>query len=138
MPINSRAKGQRGEREVIDMLQPIVDMVTYELGMETLLLQRNTIQSHKGGYDIIGLPWFAPEVKWCEVLDVKGWWKQCRSQAKSGQVPVLFYKSNGKGWNVVMYGGIGQDDVWTDATCTVDMDKFKVWFRLKLEHELKS
>lgn len=133
MSINSRAKGQRGEREIIDLLQPIVDMVTFDKGKKSMLLQRNQTQSDRGGYDIVGLPWFAPEVKWCEQPNVKDWWRQCTAQAKEGQIPVLFHKSNNNPWKVVMYGGIGQDAVWCDATVTVDIARFLVWFRMKLE-----
>lgn len=136
MPINSRAKGQRGEREVIDLLQPIVDEVTYDLGRKSMLLQRNTIQSDRGGYDIVGLPWFAPEVKWCEVKNVKLWWEQARKQAKEGQIPVLFYKSNHEPWRVVSYGGLGCDGAWIETTVEVDMHRFMIWFRLKLKAEL--
>lgn len=138
MPINSRAKGQRGERAIIDELQPIVDTVTYELGRESMLLQRNTLQSDRGGYDIVGLPWFAPEVKWCEVKNVKAWWGQCVSQARIGQIPVLFYKSNNEPWRVITYGGLGGTGAWLETTVEVDMHRFKIWFRLKLLYELTT
>ena len=75
----ARSKGQRGEREIVALLQAVVnevytaynrkvisttesELVQYRT-LEVPLLQRNTIQSDRGGYDIVGLDWLAPEVK---------------------------------------------------------------------------
>lgn len=129
-------KGKRAEREVIDLLQPIVDKTTYELNGPGIILQRNTIQADRGGSDIHGLEWLALEVKHHETMQVNEWWKQCRSQASRNQVPVLIYRCNHAPWLVKMYGGLGQDDVWVPSTVTVDVPAFLIWFRAKLEHEL--
>src|SRR5438045_4158293 len=72
----SRNKGKRAERQVIDLLQPIVDHCYKEAGLKPLLLQRNTVQSDQGGFDIIGLEWLALEVKHQEILNVDAWWQQ--------------------------------------------------------------
>lgn len=76
------SKGKRGEREVCDELQPIVDSVATSLGMSAPRIRRNLQQSGDGGEDIIGLPWYAIEVKRCETLALDRWWRQCVTQAR--------------------------------------------------------
>lgn len=103
MSINARSKGQRGEREIIDLLQPHINEVSRYNNMEPPLLQRNTLQSHQGGYDIVGLSGYAIEVKRVETEQpgqVEKWWEQTTRQAKEGEVPVLFYRMNKKPWKV--------------------------------------
>lgn len=77
----SRNKGQRGEREVIKLLQPTVSKVYMEAGFPSLELTRNLSQSQNGGFDIAGLDWLALEVKYQETENVKGWWEQACRQA---------------------------------------------------------
>ncbi len=105
----SRNKGQRGEREVIALLQNQVTLAYaamrnegYELGTEPRL-QRNTIQSDRGGYDIAGLKWMALEVKFQETLHVDAWWKQTVEQSGKGQEPVLVYRQSRQPWRVCMW-----------------------------------
>jgi hypothetical protein len=96
-------KGKRGEREVVKLLQAVVDKVHNEKssGLDCPRLQRNTLQSDKGGFDIVGLDWLAVEVKYHETLAVKQWWQQTVKQAKPGQQPVLFYRKSRSPWHVV-------------------------------------
>ena len=96
----SRDKGKRGEREVIHILQPIINKVCDYNNIERIILQRNTLQSDRGGYDIVGLDDFAIEVKRVEKLYVKRWWEQAQRQAKGSQIPVLFYRQSRKPWTV--------------------------------------
>lgn len=93
----SREKGKRGEREVVHILQAVVNEV---YGEKAPRIQRNTLQSDKGGYDLVGLEDFAIEVKRHEKLNVKAWWKQTLRQAK-GKFPVLFYRQNSVPWSVM-------------------------------------
>ena len=65
-----------------------------------MLLQRNTLQSDRGGYDIVGLEDFAIEVKRVEKLNIKKWWEQTLRQTRPGQIPVLFYRQSYKPWFV--------------------------------------
>lgn len=76
------SKGKRGEREVCDELQPVVDSVATSLGMTAPRIRRNLQQSGDGGEDILGLPWYAIEVKRCETLALDKWWQQCVTQAR--------------------------------------------------------
>jgi len=98
--INSRSKGQRGEREIVATLQEVIDRIYGPHDTERPILQRNTIQSDRGGYDLVGLPWFAPEVKHCETFQLDKWWAQCLRQAKQNQFPALFYRRNHIPWRV--------------------------------------
>ena len=101
----SRNKGQRGEREVIKLIQPIVDRVCEEVGCIPIPLERNLIQAHKGGADLHGLDWLALEVKYQETENLTAWWRQCVEQAKEHQTPILFYRRNFvREWRVKMYG----------------------------------
>lgn len=77
----SRNKGQRGEREVIQLLQPIVDKLYLEAHMDGPKLRRNLMQSQDGGFDVAGLEWLALEVKFQEIENTTGWWKQTCKQA---------------------------------------------------------
>lgn len=108
---SSLDKGKRGEREVVAMLQPIVDKVYAEFeGMvdartghviRGVRLQRNTLQSDAGGFDIVGLEWLALEVKYQETLNVEAWWRQTCGQAKEGQLPVLLYRKSRVEWKAM-------------------------------------
>lgn len=125
----SRDKGKRGEREIIALLQPVVDQAFKTLRMDSwdldTRLRRNTLQSDSGGYDIVGpgMDYFAVEVKFQEQLSVETWWKQTQEQTKHGQVPVLFYRKSRLPWRVrtelpVQYPGPWVH--WTQVEMTVD------------------
>jgi hypothetical protein len=101
--INSRTKGRLGEREIIDLLQPIVNEVYLTVEIPAPKLQRNSLQSDGGGFDIVGLDWIAIECKRCETLGVSNWWAQCVRQAGNDREPVLCYRQNGKAWRVQLY-----------------------------------
>lgn len=128
-------KGKRGEREVIKVLQPIVDEVYAKHELEAPILQRNTLQSDRGGFDIVGLEWMALEVKFQEQLSVNTWWKQTLRQARPNQLPVLFYRKSRMKWNVVttLYypNAIGAEPVMTEAT--VSLESFLEYFKRRLE-----
>lgn len=81
MNINVRAKGANGEREVCDLLQPIVDRVAAEHGLVAPRLRRNVEQCQVGGEDIVGLPWYSIEVKRVERVEIDKWWRQACVQA---------------------------------------------------------
>lgn len=156
---NSRDKGKRGERLVIDWLQPIVDEICQKINHAPIILQRNTIQSDKGGTDIVGIDWMAAEVKNAEQQNPAAlleWWIQCVSQAiawsspRRPLTPVLFYKKAGVQLRVRMFGHVG----WTadymgerytqlvncGHTCQVDIDKadFEIYFRNRMLYELQK
>ena len=114
MPINSRDKGQRGERQVAGILADLLGRVV-----------SRRIQNFKNDYDLIGLEQFgyAPEVKHhAKVTDsLKAeWWAQAERQAEvHGLVPVLIYRGNRQKWRAVVpaslfLGGEGWEGLeWT-------------------------
>ena len=92
---NSRTKGAAGEREVINILKQ-------HLPGETI--ERNLMQTAKGGYDFVLFNKYACEVK----RYAKGknyltaWWDQALRQASDvGMQPVLFYRFDRTPWRVV-------------------------------------
>ena len=147
MTINSRSKGGRGEREVIALLQPIVDDVYRQAGKQPPQLQRNSMQANGlGGCDIVGLPWLAIECKRCETLQLDKWWQQCCSQAQKGAMPVLVYRQSKQPWKVRLYAGLvywcdcgmgpTQHHVWTPAD--ISWKAFTDYFANLLTWEAKQ
>ncbi len=147
MSKKSRDKGIRGERLVIDWLQPIVDEVVNDLGLKSVSLQRNTIQSDKGGSDLHGLQWLAAEVKNCEAdgpAAIDDWWEQCRAQAEEWSTerqpltPVLFYTRAHRPIRVRMFGWLAcghAKGIFAGAVCDVSAEQFEAYFKLRLKYE---
>jgi hypothetical protein len=129
--INVRAKGQRGERQVVKLLSNVVDAVRTRYGLPSVDIQRNTLQSDKGGHDLLGVEGFSIEVKFHEKEFSSGWWLQCKSQAtKYGGLPVLFYRRSQMRWRVMF-----QPDVIIPGTARgisipvmTDVEDFIQWF----------
>ncbi len=97
--INIRSKGQSGEREAIDMLQPIVDSV---FGKGAYNLERNLEQVRHGGADIANCPVFCVEIKRQEQLSKKAWWKQIMAACGKHEIPVVLYRQNRKSWQAMI------------------------------------
>ena len=102
----ARIKGQKGEREVVALLQPVVDKVFgfNEMGHSIHKLERNLDQTRDGGHDIDGLDGFSIEVKWCEQFQINKWWKQTLDQALGNKenirYPILFYRKSHNPWRM--------------------------------------
>ncbi len=132
----ARDKGKRGERQVIEMLQPVVNEV-YELhDMDAPLLQRNTLQSDEGGCDLAGLEWLSIEVKFQETLHINAWWAQTLKQAGRSKTPVLIFKQSRVKWTVMMYGTLGTREWELTTPVFIDVTPFLAWFRRRLSDEL--
>lgn len=105
MGINIRAKGQNGEREIVDALEPIVQRLLREGGYpipDKPVIQRNQNQSAVGGSDLSNTFGMAIEIKRQESLSVNTWWAQTLKAAQTlGEHPVLLYRQNGKKWKCV-------------------------------------
>lgn len=129
-----RNKGKRGEREIVDLLQPVVNEVYVAHGMDPPLLQRNLLQSDKGGCDVHGLAWIAPEVKFCETFTLAAWWSQAERQAGGDKVPVLFYRRSRVDWQVMMRATLAPG---CTTVATVSMGAFLTWFRMALTWEVE-
>jgi hypothetical protein len=133
----SRNKGKRGEREVIGLMQLTVFEIYKAHELECPRLQRNTLQSDRGGYDIVGIDWLALEVKYQETLQLDKWWKQTIEQAMKGE-PVLVYRSNHQPWRVMMHALLGGPGAGVTVPVIVDFDSFLRWFRIRLSQELAA
>jgi hypothetical protein len=135
----SRNKGKRGEREIVDMLQPIVDDVYTAYGLDVPKLKRNSLQSDEGGEDISGLEWLAIEVKYHENPNVPAFWRQTLEQAGITKTPVLFYRRSKQRWSVMMRVQVYMTpDEARTTDVVVDTSAFAAWFRLNLATQLEK
>lgn len=132
----SRRKGAKGEREIIKLLQPIVDEVYQSVDIEAPRLQRNALQSDGGGFDIVGLDWVALECKRCETLGVSVWWQQCVRQAGRDREPILLYRRSNEQWRVQLYATLYPDSTALRVAVTVDIRTFLHYFRRRLVEKL--
>ena len=139
--INSRAKGQTGEREVADMLNAAVFRATGVYGD----FKRNLQQTQDGGFDLFSeaFPFFAFEVKRVENLTpgvLDGFWAQAlrqstatttmTSRGSGSYLPVLIYRRNRNPWRVRTYGAL----CWDGDNIVVDVtaDDFMRWFEAQI------
>lgn len=136
--ISSIDKGKRGEREIIAILQPLVSSVYLDLDLEPPLLERNLMQSARGGFDIAGLDWIAMEVKRQETQAIPKWWKQTCEQAIGGREPVLFYRRNRVPWRVVMFGTLDAGETQIRVPVNISIGAFGVWFKSRLRFEIEK
>lgn len=134
MAINSRSKGQRGEREVRDFLQKVVDEVAFEKKMLFAPeVKRNLMQSMEGGHDLVGIPGIAVEVKFCENPQVDKWWEQTLKQAaRSKGLPILIYRKTRAPWNVVMVGSLPLGEENFSCRVTITLSAFLDWLHAYL------
>lgn len=132
----SRNKGKVGEREVVGILQPVVNNVYPLFGLKPPKLQRNSLQSDGGGSDIHGLEWMALEVKYHKDLAINSWWAQTVRQAGADRVPILLYRTNNQPWRCRMLGLLGTPGAGITTPVNVDIEQFLAWFRIKLVEEL--
>lgn len=144
--INVRAKGQRAERDIVRALQPVVIDEWRKAGRTgpAPSLERNLMQSHKGGHDIVGLDWLAIEVKHQERFLVSPWWAQTKRQAADSEIrtgvkadPVLCYRKNNVLWKVRLFGYVDTKNSGR-VRCPVEIDfpTFLLWFAVRLREEL--
>ena len=128
----AKQKGKRGEREVVKVLQPIVNEVYEKAGLEPPQLYRNQNQSFQGGFDIDGLEWLALEVKRQETLGIKKWWAQTVEQAGEDKEPVLIYRQSRRPWRIMMYGWLDTGDSGIMIPVDITLESFLTYLRLKL------
>jgi hypothetical protein len=102
----SRNKGKRGESEVLLLFVGAMRQVEYKLGITaddstapSKKIQRNLNQSIDGGHDIVGIPFYAVEVKRVEKPQLNAYWKQTMEQAIKAQLrPLLVWKVAKQDW----------------------------------------
>lgn len=112
MSINVRKKGQNGEREVVHLLNGIIQRVLASqqwpedvVNAALKCIQRNQNQSAVGGADLNGVFGLAVEIKRHETLHIEQWWKQTTEQAgRNAEHPVLLYRQNHQPWRCITFG----------------------------------
>lgn len=134
----ARNKGKRGEREVIALLQPILNEVYETFDLDCPTLQRNTLQSDDGGCDICGLEWLSLEVKFQETLQLPAWWQQTLEQAGREKTPILIFRQGRKRWQVMMHAWLFVGTDSSELVVVMSVDVFLRWFRARLVWELSK
>ena len=84
MPINSREKGKRFERELASKLR--------EYGYDCHRGQQYS--GANGDADVVGLPGIHIEAKHRETMELYKWVAQAKHDAKCGLLPAVFHRKN--------------------------------------------
>ncbi len=150
--IDIRAKGANGEREIINVLIPIVQRCMREQGFRVEqvtqaynCIQRNQNQSAVGGNDLSHTFGLSFEVKRQEALSINTWWNQCAAAAKpNNELPVLVYRQNKQAWRVVTMGALHlpptEGSTYGSFNCRLEMDwqTFLTWFGHWVSRKLQN
>lgn len=91
MPINSKAKGAKGERELASKLR--------EYGYNC---RRGQQYNGLEGEDVVGLDYIHCEVKRVQALNLDEAMEQAKRDSKDNQLPAVFHRKNNKKWKVTM------------------------------------
>jgi hypothetical protein len=134
--ISSKSKGLRGEHQVIKLIQPVVDDVYLAKGLRPPEIERNLMQSKKGGHDLIGIAWLALEVKYREQTQLAEWWQQTKTQAGEDMEPVLIHRKNNAKWQVRMYGYLLTGSQRIKCPVDISLEAFLTYLRTRLINEL--
>ena len=140
MPINIRQKGAQAEREVAKIHNKFFAANGFvDSCGEPLTLKRNQMQTFGGGYDLVGIPFLALEVKRQEKLSMGVWWRQTLRQTKQGQTPVLFYRQSRKPWEIRVPENIFDLDC-NDCGYSLDAKPVTIieyfeWLKLRLDND---
>jgi len=131
-------KGKSAEREVVNILKPIIAEEYARAGLPPVDIKRNLSQTQNGGYDIEGIGWLALEVKRQESLNLNGWWKQAVEQTGENQTTVLIYRQNNKPWSVQMMGAFGTDSFDIMARADISLNSFLHYFKYRIREQVES
>ena len=91
MPINSKAKGAKGERELAGKLK--------EHGYNC---RRGQQYNGLEGEDVVGLDYIHIEVKRVQALNLDEAMEQAKRDSTIKQMPAVFHRKNNKKWKVTM------------------------------------
>lgn len=92
MPINSREKGAKGERELSKALRQ------YGYGSR----RGQQFCGANGDADVVGLPHIHIECKRVEKLNIYNAMAQAKSDARENEIPAVFHRRNREKWLVTM------------------------------------
>ena len=91
MPINSRNKGKKGERELANILK--------DYGYDC---RRGQQYNGLDGEDVVGLDYIHIECKRVQKLNIDEALQQAKRDSKAGQIPTVFHRKNKEKWKVTM------------------------------------
>jgi Holliday junction resolvase len=89
--VNSRAKGARGEREVVK--------IAAHYGFDSWRTPNSGAFAHARG-DINGIPGLHIEVKRREQIRMLDWWRQAENDCPAGLLPVVVWRTTRNPWRV--------------------------------------
>ncbi len=89
--MNSKDKGKRGERQVAELLR--------QYGYKA---RRGQQFNGIDGKDVVGFTGHHVEVKYTEAFRLYQALEQATADGSMGEIPIVFYRKNGKPWVVVM------------------------------------
>lgn len=137
--INSRNKGATAERDVANLLQPVVNKVYEAKGLVPPRVERNLEQVRHGGGDLVGTELHLIEVKNVASLSIKSWWEQAKRQAVGTDMqPVLIYKIPRRGFRVMMYGRLQAGRQYVRTPVDIPLQAFLTYFELFLDNHLQA
>lgn len=158
--MSAKSKGNTGEYEVRDLLQQSADKVTNRLGLPPLVIERNVDQvrsslGNEKGSDLIGLPWFAIEVKRQENDGAfNGWWEQCKQAAwvwdekgadvgaggrrgRFAREPVLFSRKNRARWDIRLFAYLLiENGMKVRVPVDINLPHFLLYFENRIAYEM--
>lgn len=91
--MNSRAKGKRGELELVHTLKAYGIMAR----------RGQQFSGLNGDADVVGLDGFHIECKRVESLNIQKAMEQATKDARDGETPVVMHRKNGEKWKVTMW-----------------------------------
>jgi hypothetical protein len=135
-----KAKGTRGEREIVALIGVLVGRVFESYGMPRPVISRS-----KRGCDVDGLLDYAFEVKRDNKPRLEDdclAWAQVEAFAKAkGKIPVLFYRSNNSKWRVKIQTVLVVPLAITCGSMTIvdiSLESFCTWFEADLHARMRS
>ena len=138
--INSKRKGNQGEREFINALKDQLGDTFIDKGIE---LCRNLEQTRSQGADLVTIPGWSIEIKRAKNASVsvlKEWWRQAVIQASVPMhVPALAYRLDYKDWRVMIpiseiYPALKDQPYILEMTADIPLDCFCAVLREKLHN----
>ena len=120
--VHALNKGKEGERQAAKWLK-----LKFKLETEPM---RNLDQTRSGGFDLVGFPPFAFEIKRCETLSLRSWWIQVVNSATTEySIPVVMFRQNRGKWSFLIsaqYVGL------TNGYIRLEEVEFIKWANLQL------
>lgn len=133
MPVNGRNKGANGEREAAKWLQQQFGLEhTPERNIEQYRHKKGSVNHFRKstGHDLTGFAPYCFEIKRCESLDLRGWWRQAvNACTPKYNIPVVMYRQNRQPWRFLISAkelGLRNGYIHLEAR------EFVMWIKLQM------